>query len=489
MAVRVRQDIWALGDENDPWRDPTILAYAKGVKAMQDLDASSPDDGRSWQNQSAIHQRLSARPERLENQCQHASWYFLPWHRIYLFEFELIIRSHLTAAERANWALPYWNYTPVDNQQQNQFPRRIPPAFREQQLPDGTPNPLFVEERNAQLNINGGGLLPSGSVRTQAALAPLVYTQTSNVVPGFGGIRTGFHQGTDGTASAIELTPHGSVHTNVGGRDATGQLGFMATFSTAALDPIFWLHHCNLDRLWELWLRNPPGHPPGQNPTDPTFLGFRFPIIRASTGARVTFRVEQFLDIEGGLQYTYSGLPPHTRDVAPKPAVSDAGPPEMVGASEKPVTLTAATSATTVAVGEPKGPAARDVAAPGAEPHTYLRLDDIGGDVNPGLVYGVYLNLPDGEEPTEESAHYAGALSFFGIERSATDGDADEEEAPHELAYSFDVTPLVASLKDAGAWNPGELHVTFSPLEGTDDELKDLDVPPVTVGKVSVYVG
>ena len=25
--------------------------------------------------------------------------------------------------------------------------------------------------------------------------------------------------------------------------------------TTAALDPIFWLHHANIDRLWEVWLR------------------------------------------------------------------------------------------------------------------------------------------------------------------------------------------------------------------------------------------
>ena len=38
---------------------------------------------------------------------------------------------------------------------------------------------------------------------------------------------------------------------------------------TAALDPIFWLHHANIDRLWEVWRRNPPAH---MDPTDPNWI-------------------------------------------------------------------------------------------------------------------------------------------------------------------------------------------------------------------------
>ena len=28
----------------------------------------------------------------------------------------------------------------------------------------------------------------------------------------------------------------------------------MGAFETAGLDPLFWLHHANIDRLWEVWL-------------------------------------------------------------------------------------------------------------------------------------------------------------------------------------------------------------------------------------------
>src|SRR5262245_61082947 len=111
-TVRVRRDIWELGDENDPWRDPVIVAYAEGVRGMQALAESEPGHPANWTNQSAIHEHRGPRIRgRLEDQCQHACWFFLPWHRMYLLRFEEILRSHLSASVADDWALPYWNYS------------------------------------------------------------------------------------------------------------------------------------------------------------------------------------------------------------------------------------------------------------------------------------------------------------------------------------------------------------------------------------------
>lgn len=43
----------------------------------------------------------------------------------------------------------------------------------------------------------------------------------------------------------------------------------MADPDTAGLDPAFWLHHCNIDRLWEVWKTSDVTH---MNPTDPKWL-------------------------------------------------------------------------------------------------------------------------------------------------------------------------------------------------------------------------
>ena len=45
----------------------------------------------------------------------------------------------------------------------------------------------------------------------------------------------------------------------------------MADFATVGGDPLFYLHHANLDRIWESWNRL--GH---TNPTDPKYLNRTF---------------------------------------------------------------------------------------------------------------------------------------------------------------------------------------------------------------------
>jgi tyrosinase len=67
---------------------------------------------------------------------------------------------------------------------------------------------------------------------------------------GFGGGSTDFnHSGGDNNTGALEDNPHNTVHVLID--------GFMGGVQLAALDPIFWLHHCNIDRLWEAWLSRP----------------------------------------------------------------------------------------------------------------------------------------------------------------------------------------------------------------------------------------
>ena len=290
MAVRVRKDIWDLGDEANPWRDPAILAYARAVAAMKKVDTTDPKNGASWKNQAAIHERRAASvPGRLENQCQHASWYFLPWHRMYLYRFEQIVRSHMPAATAAKWALPYWNYTQVAAH------RPLPPAFRAAQAarrqaqpavrvpapdePAGRQRrrPAAVARRH-----DAGGARRARLHATRPRRHRRLRRQQDRLQPRGSGF-----------PGPLEQTPHGDVHVMVGGSG-----GFMSSFGTAALDPIFWLHHCNLDRLWERWLRAAAGgHPPGKNPTDPAWLNRKFELINRN-GNRVKLAVKDVLDIE-----------------------------------------------------------------------------------------------------------------------------------------------------------------------------------------------
>lgn len=497
-GVRVRQDVWELGDTTDPWRDPILLAYARAVKSMQELAQSEPENGANWINQAAIHEkRGQSISGRLEDQCQHASWFFLPWHRMYLYWFEQIILAQL-GDEGEGWALPYWNYTTSKASGR----QSLPPAFREKHLPDGKENPLFIKERQVfPIDVNAGKKLNDVAVKTTVAMGEAVFSRPAiGNTNGFGGSRTDplFHHGPKGPGvGEVEAVPHGAVHTEVGGGPlfVGGPSGFMSKFSTAALDPIFWLHHANLDRLWEEWRRDGSfGHPPGSNPTDPDWLGMKFEFVDAD-GKPLKMAVSKVLDIEAQLGYTYSHLPaPKPPAPAPPPPekvakmAEEAGPehpPEMVGSSEGSVTLAGRTIGASLAVSPPTGPAAtaRGEGPPAA---TYLNIENVRGEANPGLLYGVYLNLPEGEAAEPESDSFVGTISLFGIEGSQLDDE--DEEAPHGLHYVFDVSEQVERLRGEDRWDPERLDVTFSPV-GVDAKTEaELSVPSVDIGRVSLFV-
>ena len=71
--------------------------------------------------------------------------------------------------------------------------------------------------------------------------------------------------------SVLEGLPHNKVHNFIGGVGSLdpGPYGYMTNF-LSPVDPIFFLHHANLDRLWDVWTRkqkrlNLPWLPTGQD--------------------------------------------------------------------------------------------------------------------------------------------------------------------------------------------------------------------------------
>src|SRR5262249_57470534 len=93
-------------------------------------------------------------------------------------------------------------------------------------------------------------------------------------------------------------SPHGVVHTTVGGRG-----GLMSSVPTAAGDPIFWLHHANIDRLWNVWLNQGEGR---TNPVDPAYLGTSY-AFADETGDVVTVQVRDIMN-SAALGYAYEGV-------------------------------------------------------------------------------------------------------------------------------------------------------------------------------------
>jgi tyrosinase len=273
--------------------------------------------------------------------------------------------------------------------------------------------------------------------------------------------------------------------------DVGGPTGLMSAFDTAPLDPIFWLHHCNIDRLWEVW-RNLANT---ELPTVTPWLDFTFPI---GTGAgRIELAVADVQHTtRSPLFYRYDGVAVPPIPAPPGPAGPAGGalrekpmkplpPPRLVGATDDPVKVGAKAGRATISVTPLARPAgAAGPAGGGAIPRlrTYLTLENITGSGTPSGVYVVTVRPPPGAGPNAGGEREIGRFSTFGLaEASRPDGD----HAGSGLAYSFDVTDLVSELGlvDAAAGEP-KLDVAVVPARRIAGKHK---AGELSIGKIGIY--
>jgi tyrosinase len=291
-------------------------------------------------------------------------------------------------------------------------------------------------------------------------------------VPTFGGPKTGWNHDTGNAMGHVENIPHGAVHVDVG--------GLMGRFETAGQDAIFWLHHANIDRLWEVW-RSQPGH---VDPTDAQWLDETFDL--GFGNAELSMAVSQVLDTSASpLQYVYDGV------AAVVPAAGggfalDEGPvppediePTLVGATEQEVPIGADRAEVTIGV-EPAGGLGLDEEAP---KHVYVVLQNVKATTTRDRTYAVHVGVPEGEDPAAHPELLAGRFSTFGVVGATKTGAG--------LTVSFDVTPIVQALGLAGQ-APGDLRVTVTPIEdGPDDDaaLGLDDASDLRIGQIGVFFG
>lgn len=458
----VRREVRSL-----PPGDQTLSAYAAAVQVMQERPDNDPT---SWSYQAAIHGSEAEPAQPLWNQCKHGTWYFLAWHRMFLYYFERIVRAIVREnGGPEDWAIPYWNYG------LNGVNASLPDAFRDPTNEDGSTNHLYVEERAP--GINGGAMLPESATSDAAALARPQFVGVAE----FGGGVAPPNQQFWSQTGRIEQTPHNVVHSLVGGT------GWMGNPDQAAQDPIFWLHHANIDRIWALWN--------GEEKVDPSearWANQAFEFFDAD-GNRVAKTCAEVMDTIEDLDYTYDP-PPASIPVEPAMPAPPSEEPKVVGATSEKVTLTGDAAAIPVEVDERAKEEVAEASRKSDPRRLYLNIEDIEGEVNPGSVYGVYVNLPEDAGEGELEAHHVTNVSFFGIERAR---NPREDEHSHSLRVSVDVGHLLASLGEEGRWDGRPIDVTFRPLtlspgEGqTDEYLRAASLeehPPVHIGRVSLSV-
>ena len=165
---------------------------------------------------------------------------FLPWHRAYLYRFEQALQDQIPDV-----TIPWWDWRAKQGQDD-----KIPEAFAVEEV-NGNRNPLYKFFMNVP---NSNPPLNRYTIRF-----PGIFDGTSNppTLPSSESIeniiknRSNF----DDFSDSIENI-HGLIHVWTGGRKSqNGQMifGDMGSVATAAFDPIFWSHHCMIDRLWWIW--------------------------------------------------------------------------------------------------------------------------------------------------------------------------------------------------------------------------------------------
>ncbi|MDT0497290.1 tyrosinase family protein [Algiphilus sp. W345] len=250
--MRVRRDIETMADD-----DPDLCAFRRAFECLRAIE--DEQDPRGLLGQATIHAR----------HCAHNNWYFLPWHRAFLNHFEQLC-SRLSG--RPTFALPYWNW------QRDTARIALPDAVSSGALSYASRNP----NAGADLSVDRRQLMRD---------YPALDTQLAFV----GGRPTPLDQRTAAIGSVLE-GDHRLIHDRIGG----AMIG-----PYAPKDPMFWLLHANLDRLWDLWS----ARHPQLNPCDSTWTEFplaAFWSVEAQEWVRP--RVASLLDTRAlGYAYEPSG--------------------------------------------------------------------------------------------------------------------------------------------------------------------------------------
>ncbi|HTW69915.1 MAG TPA: tyrosinase family protein, partial [Acetobacteraceae bacterium] len=284
--IPVRQDIVRLPPQR-------LASLEAAIGEMQRRSRRDPADPKGWRVNALAHTHVCSSVSNADLAQVHGCWWFLPWHRAFLAVTEWKLRA--LSGDRTI-ALPYWNWS---------SDRRIPAPFARagSALADAaryTPDRdlLAVEVDHLSFDPLRASL---GVAALEARSFP---ARTPDAIPAsFGGIAKPNAAGWHGH-SRMETVPHNAIHNYAGGEASDGAVGDMTELARAAFDPIFFAHHGNLDRLWEIWRQDPARK--ATEPTDRDFIEkqFLFPWL---DGTIIAVPMADVLDTQR-LGYVYDSL-------------------------------------------------------------------------------------------------------------------------------------------------------------------------------------
>jgi hypothetical protein len=334
--------------------------------------------------------------------CQHSrqnaqALNFFGWHRMYLYYFERVLRW---AAADDSLRLPYWDYT--DPAQE-----ALPAEFQNQA------STLYDSRRDPELNT-GASTLDSNSTNEDGLLLHQGdFFTFEGVLEGGGGI-------------------HSYMHCTVG---STCPAAHMGDVPVAANDPIFYLHHANIDRLWACW-QHLHGTPTGDWQNQP------FSFVDEN-GAEQTLPVSKFVDASSPNYVGYDNDSNCTR--GPASSVTSMTLSKQASPAAKETEMTSLGKTRSIQINRPKISVDVNVpklkmldllAQPEGAAMAELVLTDVAADSPPGVLFNVYI----AKKGAPSVRKFAGTISWFGA------FDHDQHVNPEERTLRFDVTDQLREL-------------------------------------------
>ena len=434
-----------------PQGQKMLASYAKGIEAMLKLPADHPHN---WFRNAFVHLM----------DCPHGNWWFYVWHRGYLGYFERTIR---TLSGDDTFAMPYWDWTALPQIPDGMFDGVLTPtdkafepytgsigAFTSFIKPALTKywNGLSAAQR-AELHkrgyntiddmwndVTGNGnpenmaFAVTGNARYLSRSNPKLDDKTQVDVSLFyvlsGLMPTDFYNGaaiqlsfnsskapshniappSANVFSTLEAFPHNKVHNYIGGYGAHAAPWGNMTNNLSPVDPIFFLHHSNMDRLWDVWTRKQ------------RRLGL--PYLPTKPDERKTYSSEPFLFyVDGNGHYVgpstagkYVSTTVFDYDYEPGSGEVIVNGPRAALTTQRttpPIAGTVRGNTATVVV--PRSTIQQHLAATLSRPLTVLiTLTRPAGSSAP-REFDVLVNAPPGvTNVTADSPYYAGTFAFFG---------------------------------------------------------------------------
>jgi tyrosinase len=285
--------------------------------------------------------------------------------------------------------------------------------------------------------------------------------------------------------SILDENPHGEVHLRVASGILDGSRGQfdMANFRTSAKDPVFWLHHANVDRLWTIWSKMGGGR---TNPS-PTSAWAEAPFTFDKVQS-LQYVAGNLVDSEASMKYKYDDESPVSTTAPPlrPPVIASSGAPAGTGgmapmgaghkvmSNVEPINLALESGTVSLPI-----PAAQSntlgMQVQGQSPAGKItslvlyiegiKLTSLGEEI--GASYKIFLNLPTASDGDAYEAHYLGTINSFGL--GVLSGHAKEHGSAGDkdkgITLSYQLLKRLSKLGKKG-WDEKSIYISFvTPVE------------------------